>query len=204
MRSPKPFRRLGRILLAAVAMILIVEEWLWDHLRAVLDAALAKLPLARLKAAVKDFILERSPYESLVLFAFPVVALVPLKVFGLWLFASGHWFLGMGNFLLAKLAGTALTAVLFRLTKPKLLSLPWFCSLFGTVMAWIAWAHRRLEPSKERIRRIHRRVRKRIQYLQAKVQGGLGSGDGRGSTALFCRFIRRAKFRSSKAPSRRR
>jgi hypothetical protein len=83
------------------------------------------------------------PYAALLVFFAPMVALFPVKVFGLWLIGEGRGFLGVGIIVVAKVAGTAVVARLFMLTHPALMQLPWFARLYGR---WTAWKGRSDRP----------------------------------------------------------
>jgi hypothetical protein len=72
---------------------------------------------------------------------------------GLWLLAHGHWLDALAVLVLAKLAGVGVTAFIFELTRPKLLQLAWFRSLYDRVMTWLGWAHELIDPIKDRLRR---------------------------------------------------
>ena len=48
-------------------------------------------------------------------------------------------------------AASVATAFIFDLTRPKLLQLPWFRSLYDRVMVWLAWAHDLIDPIKRRL-----------------------------------------------------
>src|SRR5260370_18091905 len=93
------------------------------------------------KLAVAARIERLPPAATLVVFGVPIVVLLPFKFLGLWLLAHGHWLDALVVFALAKLAGVGVTAFIFDLTRPKLLQLAWFHSLYGRVMIWLAWAH---------------------------------------------------------------
>ena len=70
-----------------------------------------------------------------------MLALVPLKLLALYLFAKGHVAFGLGLVLAAKLAGTAMAARLFQLTEPALLQIGWFARLY---LPWKRWKDRLL------------------------------------------------------------
>lgn len=116
----------------AIALLLLFEEWGWEHLAALL-AWMGRLPGLRW---VERRIRGLTPRQSLALFAVPVLALLPLKLLALYWLGQGHVLLGVGVILAAKLGGTALTARLFMLTQPTLMRLAWFARLFTRWMAW--------------------------------------------------------------------
>ena len=116
----------------AVALLILFEEWGWVPLANAL-AWLGRLPGLRW---LEDRVRSLPPYAALVVFFAPSLALVPVKLFALWLIGEGHGFLGVAIIVIAKLGGTALVARLFMLTQPALMQLPWFARLYRR---WTAW-----------------------------------------------------------------
>ena len=115
-----------------VALLILFEEWgLVPHANAL--AWLGRLPVFRwLEARIQSL----PPYAALLVFSVPMLALFPVKIFGLWLIGEGRGFLGFGIIVVAKIAGTAVVARLFMLTQPALMQLPWFARLYER---WTAW-----------------------------------------------------------------
>jgi hypothetical protein len=126
-------RKFLRILLTApLALILLFEEWGWGPLAALM-ARLAKLPLwARLERTIASL----PPRVALATFLLPMVALFPIKLGALYLFASGHKLFGAFILIAAKLAGTAVVARLFHITQPALMQLAWFAKWYPRWKAW--------------------------------------------------------------------
>jgi hypothetical protein len=117
-------RRLLRPLLILLALVFLLEAWLWTHLAPVVGWVVARIPLRAIKAAVAGWIERLPPAATLVVFVVPIVVLLPFKFLGLWLLAHGHWLDALALLALAKLAGLGVTAFIFELTRPKLCSLP--------------------------------------------------------------------------------
>ena len=116
----------------ALALVILFEEWGWEPLARAL-AALGRLPLFR---QIERGIQALPPYAALVVFFLPALAVLPVKLFALWLLAGGHAILGVAIIFVAKVAGTAVLARLFALTKPALLRLEWFARLYER---WTTW-----------------------------------------------------------------
>jgi hypothetical protein len=144
-------RRLLHPLLILLALVFLVEAWLWNHLAPVVAWIVARLPLRQIKAAVAAWIERLPPAATLVVFIVPVLLLLPFKLLGLWLLAHGHWLDAIALLALAKLVGLGVTAFIFDLTRPKLLQLAWFRRLYDLVMLWLAWSHELIDPIKLRI-----------------------------------------------------
>jgi hypothetical protein len=145
-------RRLTRPLLVLLAIIFLIEAWLWSHLEPIVEWIVARIPLRALKARLAGLVRKMPPAAALVVFVVPVVALFPFKLLGLWLLAHKHWIAATIVLVLAKLVGLAITAFVFEVTRPKLMRLAWFRWLYERVLIWLDWAHRLVDPIKLRIK----------------------------------------------------
>ena len=72
----------------------------------------------------------------------------PLQTVCVYLVARGHLFLGIVGFVTLKFLGLGLIAVLFDLTRDKLLSMPWFAWVYAKFVAFHAFAHALVAPYK--------------------------------------------------------
>jgi len=157
-------RRITRPLLILLAIVFLIEAWLWRHLEPVVERIVAWLPLRAVKARLAGIIRKLPPAATLVVFVVPVVTLFPLKVLGLWLLAHKYWIAAGGVLVFAKLVGVAVTAFVFQVTRPKLLQLRWFRWLYDHVLIGLDWAHRLVAP-------VRRLVRRLLRILRAKQTG---------------------------------
>ena len=157
-------RRITRPFLILLAIVFLVEAWLWRHLGPIVERIVAWLPLRAVKARLAGIIRKLPPAATLIVFVVPVVTLFPLKVLGLWLLAHKYWIAASGVLVFAKLVGVAVTAFVFEVTRPKLLQLRWFRWLYEHVLMWLDWAHRLVAP-------VRRRVRRLLRILRAKQTG---------------------------------
>ena len=113
-------------------LVLLFEEWGWEPLARAF-ARLGKLPLwARLEGLVTRL----PPWGALLVFAVPVITLVPVKFLALYLFSQGHMTTGLMLVIAAKITGTAIAARLFQLTEPALMRLAWFARLYMPYKRW--------------------------------------------------------------------
>jgi hypothetical protein len=129
----KFFKRLLAAPFVLIAAILILlEDWLWDDLER-LAAAIGRLPILR---QLESMILRLPPYGALVLFAAPSLLLIPVKLAAFWLIAHGRPTAGFAVVIAAKFVGTALVAHLYLLTQQKLLSIAWFATLHTSFVAF--------------------------------------------------------------------
>ena len=110
---------LKALLLSAVALFLLFEEWGWEPLAAAF-AALGRLPVWR---QLERLIVRLPPWAALLAFGVPMLALIPIKLLAVYLLGQGHLATGLGIIVLAKLAGTAFAARLFQLTQPALMQI---------------------------------------------------------------------------------
>jgi len=132
-RAKSTFRKLLRgLLLLPVLVVLLFEEWGWEPLARCFKA-LAKLPLW---AAIERRVANLPPWAALMVFALPVLALVPIKLLALYLVGNGHLVLGLGLVVGTKITGTAVAARLFQLTEPALMRLHWFARLYTPWKLW--------------------------------------------------------------------
>jgi hypothetical protein len=133
-----PLRLLKKVLAAPLvlvaAVIILIEDWLWDDL-ARLAAAIGRLPVF---SAVEAFIAGLPPYAALAFFAFPTVLLLPVKLAAVYLISHGRPTLGLLTVIVAKVAGTALVARIFTLTRPSLMRIAWFAWLYERFIAFKA------------------------------------------------------------------
>ena len=157
-------RLITRPFLIVLAIVFLIEAWLWRHLEPIVEWLVALLPLRVVKARLAGIIRKLPPAATLVVFAVPIAALFPLKVLGLWLLAHKHWIAAGGVLVFAKLFGLAITAFVFEMTRPKLLQLRWFRWLYEHVLIWLDWAHRLVAP-------VRRRIRMLLRILRAKQTG---------------------------------
>jgi len=70
------------------------------------------------------------PYRALVLIAVPLAVAEPLKLATLFIVGKGHWISGVCAMICAYAISLFVTERLFKIVKPKLLTLPWFKTLW--------------------------------------------------------------------------
>ena len=137
-------------------------------------------PLQRLLAAIgrwpglrwiEGAIRRLPPYGALALFALPSLMLVPVKLGALWLIGHGQVVAGAVVIVAAKLGGTAVVARLFTLTRPALMRLAWFATLYSR---WTRWKDALLAKVRaswpwRAARVLARRERRRWRRLKAAL-----------------------------------
>jgi len=147
-------RRLLQPVWVLLAIIFLIEAWLWDHLEPIVARVVAVIPLAAFKRWLSDRISALSPPMTLIVFAVPVILLFPLKLIGLWLLGHGYWLCATLTIIFAKFLGVGVTAFVFDVTRDKLLQMPWFERLYQFVLMVRAKASALVEPIKQRIKEI--------------------------------------------------
>lgn len=145
-------RRLLRPLWILLALLFLLEAWLWDHLAPGVRWLVERIAWRQLRERIAALIERLPPYPTLLVFLIPVVLLLPIKFVGLWMLARGYWLGAMATLAAAKVVSMGVTAFIFDLTRPKLLQLPWFSRLYERVLTWLAWAHALIDPVKAEVR----------------------------------------------------
>ena len=145
----RPWRRVIKRILAApfvfvAAIIIILEDWLWDDL-ARLAAFIGQLPILR---SIEVLIVALPPYLALLVFGVPSLLLIPVKLIAFYFIAHGQETLGFLTVLTAKFVGTALVARLFTLTRPKLMRIGWFAWLYERFISFKEQLYTRLRSTR--------------------------------------------------------
>ncbi len=169
-------RRLLQPVWVLLAIIFLIEAWLWDHLEPIVARVVAAIPLARFKEWLTERVDSLSPAMTLIVFVVPIIPLFPLKLVGLWLLTHQYWTSAVFTILFAKFLGVGVTAFIFDVTRDKLLEMQWFERLYEFVMRLRAKATELVDPIKQRIK-------------------GVITGNGEGWSARALRLIQR--FRKS-------
>jgi hypothetical protein len=144
-------RRLLQPFWILLAVIFLIEAWLWDHLEPIVAWFVAQIPLRAFKQWLADRVDTLSPAMTLIVFIVPVIPLFPLKLVGLWLLAHEYWFSAVATILFAKFLGVGVMAFVFDVTRDKLLEMNWFETLYEFVMGLRTKAHAMVDPLKARI-----------------------------------------------------
>jgi hypothetical protein len=145
-------RRILQPLWVLLALIFLVEAWLWDHLEPIVARVVAWVPLRAFKAWLAERVDTLSPAMTLIVFVAPVIPLFPLKLFGLWLLANEYWVSAILTIVFAKFLGVGVAAFVFDVTRSKLLQMRWFKRLYDWVMAMRQKAREIVDPIIARIK----------------------------------------------------
>jgi hypothetical protein len=143
-----------RPLWTVLALLFLLEAWLWDHLRPLVAWAVDLVPWDRLKQRLAETIERLPPYAALAVFIVPLIVLLPLKFLEVYFLATRNWFGAALVLISAKLLGLGVTAFVFDATRSKLLQMAWFRLMFDWFMWAREWAHAQTEPIRQRIRQL--------------------------------------------------
>ncbi len=157
-------RKILRPVLVFLAIIFLIEAWLWDKLEPIVARIVSVIPWVRLKAAFARLAQDLPPSGTLLLFLVPQTILIPVKIVEIWFFMNGQWVEGLAALLFAKLFFVGTTAFVFDVTRDKLMQLDWFRGLYD----YIVWL--RMQAS-ALVAPIKRRIRRRLRILMPGKSG---------------------------------
>ncbi|MFC0135678.1 hypothetical protein CR105_19260 [Massilia eurypsychrophila] len=190
MKSSRTLRnRLLSPLVYLAALLLLLEDWLWD----------LGLRLVRLVAAwppwkaLERHIIALPPYAALAAFVLPAILLLPVKLVALFAIASGYPMSGISVIILAKVGGAAVVARLYVLTKPTLLSLPWFALWHEKFMTFKSYWIGRLKATDafRRVSMLSQMMRgaARAALARLRPKAGFGARHASRPARMLRRFI---------------
>ena len=113
---------------------------------------------------------------TLIVFIVPVIPLFPLKLVGLWFLAHEYWLSAILTIVLAKFLGVGVAAFIFDVTRPKLLQMEWFETLYEFVIG------------------IRKKARALVDPIMSRIKDAMGSG-GDGWSSRLLRLVQRFRKR---------
>jgi hypothetical protein len=165
MSTPGFKRWIASWFIGLVAVLFLIEEWLWNRLKQAM-ALLGRLPgLRRLERWIRAL----PPAWAAVVFLAPSMLILPIKLFAVTMIMAGHFLSGAGVILAALLAATALFARVFVLTQPALMRVGWFVRLHATVLRWRVWVHCQVEAHP-----LWRSMRRQMIQWRAQMEASRG------------------------------
>lgn len=167
-------RRLLRPLWVLLALIFLIEAWLWDRLEPVVAWVVDRIPVQPIKDWLAARVDHLSPGATLIVFVVPAIPLFPLKVVGLWLLAHKYFVSAVLVIVFAKLLGVGITAFVFDVTREKLLQMRWFTALYEFVLAAREWSKAQIAPVKAALLKFYEQFRMRssarfVERLRKRV-----------------------------------
>jgi len=173
-------RRLLRPLWILLALIFLLEAWLWGRVEPVIARVVALIPLPRLKKWFAERVEHLSPGATLLVFAVPIILLAPLNLVEAWLLAKKYFVSAMILIVLQKIVGVGIIAFVFDVTRDKLLRMNWFRRLYEFIIDLRARASEIVAPFKLAITQWVARFRRRaspgfIRRLRRRMQASRSS-----------------------------
>jgi hypothetical protein len=151
-------RRPSRLAALPLALLFLLETWVWRKLVALARYVAALLPWERFRDAARRAMNRLPAIFSVALFGAPLI----VSEFGAFasvvMMATGHVVVGMGLYVAMKIFGLLLVPVIFEITRERLLALPWFAYLYVRFEALHALAHRFVAPYREAALRLAREI----------------------------------------------
>lgn len=129
-----------KLLLSILAIILIIEEWLWDSLSALGHWLAYYLGLTRFE----NWLAQTTPGLALFAISIPIVIVTPINLAAFWMLANGLILQGILLEIFAKILGTLFIARFFSLSKKQLLTFRLIAWLYNTISFWLRWAHQKV------------------------------------------------------------
>lgn len=174
-------------LVFTAALIILFNEWVWDHLRPVLEY-FSKFKFVQ---RLESWISELNPYVSLVFFLIPFVTTHVIEIWALGLVALGNVISGFIIYGISKVGGFMIMSRIFTLTKPKLLTVEWFAVCYTWFMEKKTWIHTRLDEMGvwKKIKSIKSSIYPKIYEIKLGILGSKRS--------IFVRVFARVKARIS-------
>lgn len=123
---------LGPFFQLIAALIIVFETWGYRPI----TRLVAMLAHWRVWAELEARIAALPPYAALAAFLVPAAILIPVKLLAVFLFATGHWIVGGGLIVLAKIVSTALVGRIYQLTESKLMTIAWFKAAYDRIVPW--------------------------------------------------------------------
>ncbi|MBM3577320.1 MAG: hypothetical protein FJX40_06580 [Alphaproteobacteria bacterium] len=135
----------------ALAVLFLIETWLWDHFSEWLHALGRALKLEHYVQRLKDFVATLTPMKTLGVFIAPFFAILPAKLVGFELIAHGRFLSGLLTILFAKTVALGFMSFLFDICRDKLMQMERFRQLYTVILAIRAWASKLVAPYKQRV-----------------------------------------------------
>ncbi len=129
-----------KLLLSLLAVILVIEEWLWDALNHLAHRLVKILKLD----GFERWLMSLSPAQSVIALVIPLLVVMPINLLALGLLVHGMVFQGILLEVIAKLFGTLFISRVFSLTKQQLLTYKIIKSTYTLISRWLGWAHRKV------------------------------------------------------------
>ncbi|GLI91719.1 hypothetical protein [Methylocystis echinoides] len=166
-------QRLAEFFWFTLAILFLIESWIWDHVKEWLRQLERLLGLERFESWLKARVEPLSPQMTLALFAIPMIGVLPFKLAAVALLGQGHVVTGIIFIFLVKSLTLGVEAFLFDICRDKLLQMAWFARLYSIVLDIRAWATLMVKPFKLQALTAWNRIRDQAQTLMVRDGGEL-------------------------------
>lgn len=153
---------LRRSLLLILALLFLLEAWLWEFGGRWLGRAIAWLPLEQTKRRIQSFVEPLSPWATLPVFLVPLLLITPFNFVAGWLFVQGKVILGLFTILTQKMLGVAVLSFMFNACRPKLMQLGVVRTIYEFLAGWYRAARRLTLPYREVAKRWTSKARRKL------------------------------------------
>ena len=172
-------RRLTKTFWFLLALLFLLEAWLWDVTRPLIAAIIRLIPYEAFKASLARGIAKLPAALVIFVFVLPDALSYPVQFFALWIVAEGAVISGTALFIIAKAFGLIGTLILFEVCHEKLEELAWYRWVAGQFTRARAWAKHQVEPAFSQIR-----------AFRARIEAELARRFGRGGVFAHIRRLR--------------
>ena len=152
-----------------LALLFLLEAWLWDLLVPPIRALIERIGWQAIKERLGLWLTSLPRWLIVFIFILPDTILLPVKLGGLWLVAQGHVVLGSSIFGVAKTLSLGVTVLLFELCRARLLELAWFRWIYEKIEAARAWARAQTEPITRELKAMMQNLRARMAPTRSTV-----------------------------------
>lgn len=152
-----------------LALVFLFETWIWDSLVAAVRWVLDQIPWAEFRRRARAQFNRWPAIVSVLAFGGPFLVVEGGSTYSVVLMALGHVLMGVAIYMFLKLALLTLVALIFDLTKEKLMSLRWFAFLYEKIQALHHYASQIVAPYREGARRVLRKFRRRSRAFWRRL-----------------------------------
>ncbi len=145
-------KRPSRLAALPLAILFLLETWVWGKLVAFARLLAALLPWERFRDAARRFVNQAPALFAVLLFGIPLAVSEGGAFVSVVMMATGHVFAGAALYIGMKIFGLVLVPVIFEITREKLLALRWFAYLYAKFELLHEMASRFVAPYRQAAR----------------------------------------------------
>jgi hypothetical protein len=162
-------RKRPNLAMVALAALFLALSWVWDALIAAGRWVLGLVPWLALRARIIGWINRLPIFIVVLIYGVPFLVVEPLKGVLLWLMATGHFVLGLVGLIVLQTFGLSFLALVFDLTRERLLTLRWFAWAYDKALLFHHFADQLIAPYKEAVKREWRAFRQWVRDRRANM-----------------------------------